>query len=76
MDRANELVKTLVDDAARRSRLFNRALCTRYDVILRHVSTRPESTTQLVALQEYIEKLHVGELLQLQVKPYNISQVD
>lgn len=67
VERANELVKVLVDDAARRSRLFNRAICTRYDNIVRHVTTQAENTRQLVELQDYIEKLHVGELLLLQV---------
>ena len=49
------------------SRTFNRAICGQYDQIVRKITSHSETTHQLVSLQEYVDKLTTGELVQLKV---------
>lgn len=49
------------------SRDFNKGICRQYDTIVKRVAQQAENTEELVQMQNYVENLKVGELLQLKV---------
>ena len=52
------------------SQKFNRSICTQYDTIVKKITSQSETTDQLVRQQDYVERLRVGELLELNVSYY------
>ncbi|XP_041458176.1 dynein heavy chain 3, axonemal-like isoform X7 [Lytechinus variegatus] len=66
--RSRDLADIMITNIIDTSRLFNRAICGQYDQIVRRITTQSETTTQLVKLQEYVDRLTTGELLQLKKK--------
>ncbi|XP_038073730.1 dynein heavy chain 3, axonemal-like isoform X4 [Patiria miniata] len=68
MARADDLANIMITNIVMTSHKFNRDICTQYDNIVRKITQQSESTNQLVSLQEYVDGLWVGELLQLKTR--------
>ncbi|XP_071486244.1 dynein axonemal heavy chain 3-like [Diadema antillarum] len=66
--RSRDLADIMITKITNTSRVFNRAICGQYDAIVRKITTHSETTHQLVKLQEYVDRLTTGELLQLKKK--------
>ncbi|XP_022099330.1 dynein heavy chain 3, axonemal-like isoform X3 [Acanthaster planci] len=66
--RADDLANIMITKIVNTSRKFNRDICSQYDNIVRKITQQSESTHQLVSLQEYVDGLWVGELLQLKAR--------
>ncbi|XP_033114673.1 dynein heavy chain 3, axonemal-like isoform X5 [Anneissia japonica] len=66
--RARHLAAIMIDRITITSRKFNRSICQEYDGIVRKITAQSESTHQLVSLQEYVDRLRTGQLLQLREK--------
>ena len=49
------------------SQKFNRSICTQYDHIVKKITSQSETTDQLVRQQDYVERLRLGELFELNV---------
>ncbi len=65
--RARGLINVLTTHIMETSRKFNRGICTEYDTIVRNITAQSETTDELVRQQDYVENLHVKELLHLRV---------
>lgn len=57
----------MVTNICNMSRDFNKGICRQYDTIVKRVAQQAENTEELVQMQNYVENLKVGELLQLKV---------
>lgn len=68
MTRARALSSALIDNVASLSRIFNRAICAQYKIIIQTLIKPVETTQQLIDQTDYVEKLSSGELLQLRVR--------
>ncbi|XP_071960977.1 dynein axonemal heavy chain 3-like [Antedon mediterranea] len=66
--RARNLASIMINKITSTSRKFNRSICQEYDGIVRKITAQSESTDQLVGLQEYVDRLRTGQLLQLREK--------
>ena len=65
--RARHLIDIMVTNICNMSRGFNKGICKQYDTIVKRVAQQAENTEELVQMQNYVENLKVGELLQLKV---------
>ncbi|XP_059151071.1 dynein axonemal heavy chain 3-like [Physella acuta] len=68
VETARKHIDTMVKKITDMSSKFNRQICSQYDVIVKKSSYQAENTHELVQLQDYVENLKVGELLQLKNK--------
>ncbi|KAK7495478.1 hypothetical protein BaRGS_00013176, partial [Batillaria attramentaria] len=68
IDKARALVQVMVTKIMETSDKFNRGICGQYDGIVKKSSYQAENTRELVQLQDYVENLKVGELLELKDK--------
>ncbi len=77
VNRARDLAQRLIANIVAQSRTFNQSICHQYDVIVRRITAQSETTEALVKQQEYVEALHVGELLELKVRqqPWALGSV-
>ncbi|XP_065937642.1 dynein axonemal heavy chain 3 isoform X7 [Magallana gigas] len=66
--RARYLIGIMVTNICNMSRDFNKGICRQYDTIVKRVAQQAENTEELVQMQNYVENLKVGELLQLKDK--------
>ncbi|XP_030856161.1 dynein heavy chain 3, axonemal-like [Strongylocentrotus purpuratus] len=66
--RSRDLADIMISKIVNTSRVFNRGICGQYDQIVRKITSQSETTHQLVKLQEYVDRLTTGELLQLKKK--------
>ena len=57
----------MVTNICNTSRVFNQGICSQYKNIVKKLAEQAENTEALVNLQNYVENLKVGELLQLKV---------
>ena len=67
VDRSRELAGVMITNITTISSKFNRSICTQYDSIVNRITAHAECTTDLVQLQDYVDRLRVEELLQLRV---------
>lgn len=67
VDKARDLNNLMVRKIMDTSDKFNRQICSQYDTIVKRSSYQAENTQELVKLQDYVEGLRVGELLELKV---------
>ena len=67
ISRARTLADVMTSNIINVSRKFNRGICTQYDNIVRKITAQSETTEDLVKQSDYVERLHVGELLELRV---------
>jgi dynein heavy chain len=65
----------MVTNIANRSRNFNKGICKQYDTMVKKVAQQAENTEELVQMQNYVENLKVGELLQLKVGTLNTEEL-
>ncbi|PVD24893.1 hypothetical protein C0Q70_15383 [Pomacea canaliculata] len=68
IDKARDLNNIMVRKIMDTSDKFNRQICSQYDTIVKRSSYQAENTQELVKLQDYVEGLRVGELLELKDK--------
>lgn len=61
------MIGIMVTNICNMSRDFNKGICKQYDTIVKRVAQQAENTEELVQMQNYVENLKVGELLQLKV---------
>ena len=57
----------MINNIARISRKFNKAICNQYDGIVKKITAQSETTEELVKQTKYVEDLGVGELMDLRV---------
>ncbi|XP_052828077.1 dynein axonemal heavy chain 3 [Octopus bimaculoides] len=68
INQADYLVTTLCNKVISNSQLFYRSICKQYDQIVETITRHVTTTSELVALQKYIDGLSCGELLALKEK--------
>ncbi|CAI9716307.1 dynein heavy chain 3, axonemal-like isoform X2 [Octopus vulgaris] len=68
INQADYLVTTLCNKVISDSQLFYRSICKQYDQIVETITRHVTTTSELVALQKYIDGLSCGELLALKEK--------
>ncbi|XP_043943753.1 dynein axonemal heavy chain 3-like [Protopterus annectens] len=65
MDRSRQLANIIINKVATVSEKFNRNICKMYDAIVTRITSILESTSALVQLQNYVDKLRSGELIKI-----------
>ncbi|XP_023932407.1 dynein heavy chain 3, axonemal [Lingula anatina] len=68
IQRARNLADIMITNVMNISRKFNRSIVTQYETIMRRITTQAETTEELVSLIDYVERLRVGQLLELNDK--------
>ncbi|XP_053321162.1 dynein axonemal heavy chain 3-like [Spea bombifrons] len=68
IDHTRQLTNIIINKVAATSEKFNRKICQQYDGIVTRISTIAASTSALVELQDYIDKLRSVELLEIKEK--------
>lgn len=67
IDRTHQLTNIIINKVASMSMMFNRNICWQYDGIVTKISAMAASTSALVELQNYIDRLRSKELPEIQV---------
>ncbi|ELT89912.1 hypothetical protein CAPTEDRAFT_157693, partial [Capitella teleta] len=68
IERARSLAGTLISHVEMNNRTFNRDICHQYDMIVRKITSHSETTSDLVAQRDYVERLECEDLLDLRTK--------
>uniref|UniRef100_H3ANA7 AAA+ ATPase domain-containing protein n=1 Tax=Latimeria chalumnae TaxID=7897 RepID=H3ANA7_LATCH len=68
IDRTHQLANIIINKVVTASEKFNRKICEQYDGIVTKITSIAESTSALVDLQNYADKLRSGELVELKGK--------
>lgn len=75
IERARSLAGTLISHVEMNNRTFNRDICHQYDMIVRKITSHSETTSDLVAQRDYVERLECEDLLDLRVRRHAQSSV-
>ena len=63
--RVSDLASIMLTRLTRKSFQFNRSICHQYDEIVNRITSPAKTTEELVDLENYIDNLRTGPLLQL-----------
>ncbi|XP_063786085.1 dynein axonemal heavy chain 3-like [Pseudophryne corroboree] len=68
IDHTRQLTNIIINKVATASQKFNRKICQQYDGIVTKITAIAASTSTLVELQNYVDKLRTVELLEIKEK--------